>query len=266
MDHLRRFNHVVGAVTQAMREGRLGFSLQQVNPIDEAGAVFYSQCLGRLVERDGEVRTSDEFTAFLEASGRVASYDRYMVGLALEWLECNPSHVLGCKISTGNIFDEHAWSEFHDLLSRNREMAPRLVLEISESLPLATLPTAVAFLEGVRALGCKIALDSFGTGHSTPESLLSFSVDIVKLDAFFIGRGGKDFLHHLVGLASCVAPMVVVEGIETYAQFEVAKRAGATHVQGFLLSEPTLYPVYCGQPAPPLAALHSTAGYRQLHS
>lgn len=88
----------------------------------------------------------------------------------------------------------------------------------------------------------------------------------MKLDAFFIGRGGKDFLHHLVGLASCVAPMVVVEGVETYAQFEVAKRAGATHVQGFLLSEPTLYPVYCGQPAPPLAALHSTAGYRQLHS
>lgn len=156
MDHLRRFNHVVGAVTQAMREGRLGFSLQQVNPIDEAGAVFYSQCLGRLVERDGEVRTSDEFTAFLEASGRVASYDRYMVGLALEWLECNPSHVLGCKISTGNIFDEHAWSEFHDLLSRNREMAPRLVLEISESLPLATLPTAVAFLRACARWAAKL--------------------------------------------------------------------------------------------------------------
>ncbi|MHC2492901.1 EAL domain-containing protein (putative c-di-GMP-specific phosphodiesterase class I) [Sinorhizobium meliloti] len=271
MEHLRRFDRVAGAVTQAVREGRIGFSLQQVNAVDDTGEVLYSECLGRLVERDGAVRTSEEFTAFLEASGRVALFDRYMVGLAFEWLDCNPSGVLGCDISAGNIFDENTWSELYDLLSRNREMASRLVLEITECLPLATLPTAAEFIEGARALGYRIALDSFGTGHSTPESLLSVPVDIVKLDAFFIGRGqgvgkGKGFLHHLVGLASCVAPTVIIEGIETYGQLEAVKKAGATHVQGFLLSEPTLYPVYCGQPAPLPAAKPRSAGSRQLHS
>lgn len=275
MEHLRRFDRVVGAVTQAMREGRIGFSLQQVNAVDDTGEVLYSECLGRLVERDGAVSTSEEFTAFLEASGRVASFDRYMLGLAFEWLDCNPSGVLGCDISAGNILDENTWSELYDLLSRNREMASRLVLEITECLPLATLPMAAEFIEGARELGYRIALDSFGTGHSTPESLLSVPVDIVKLDAFFIGRGqsggqgqggSKGFLHHLVGLASCVAPAVVVDGIETYGQLEAVKKAGATHVQGFLLSEPTLYPVYCGQPAPLPAAIRRSAGSRQLHS
>ncbi|WP_027998492.1 EAL domain-containing protein [Sinorhizobium arboris] len=269
MEHLRRFDRVVGAVTQAMREGRIGFSLQQVNAVDDTGEVLYSECLGRLVERDGAVRTSEEFIAFLEGSGRVASFDRYMVGLAFEWLDCNPSGVLGCDISAANILDESTWSELYDLLSRNREMASRLVLEITECLPLATLPMAAEFIDGARSLGYRIALDSFGTGHSTPESLLSVPVDIVKLDAFFIGRGqdrGRGFLHHLVGLASCVAPTVIIEGIETYGQLEAVKKAGATHVQGLLLSEPTLHPVYCGQPAPPPAAILRTPGCRQLHS
>ena len=267
MDCLRKFNHVVGAVTQAMQEGRIGFSLQHVNTVEETADVLYSECLGRLVERNGAVRTGEEFIAVLEAAGHIAAFDRYMVGLAFEWLECNPTGVLGCNISAENISDEGSWTALYELLSRNRKLASRLVLEITESLPITTLPAAAEFLQSARVLGYRIAADDFGTGHSTPESLLSIPVDIVKLDAFFIGRGrgqGKDFLQHMVSLASCVAPTVVIEGIETYAQLEAARRAGATHVQGFLLSEPTLFPVYCGQAMPMPKVIPRTARYQQI--
>jgi EAL domain-containing protein (putative c-di-GMP-specific phosphodiesterase class I) len=249
VEHLRNFNYFAGAVTEAMQEGRIGFSLQHVNSLEDAGDVLYSECLGRLVEPDGTVRTIGEFIAFLEATGRVAAFDRHMIGLAFEWLDGHPTRVLGCNVSAANIADERHWADLHDLLFRNRKMASRLVLEITESLPIATLPSAAEFLRSARALGYKIALDDFGTGYATPEALLSIPVDMVKVDAFFIqqGRGqARRFLHHIVGLASCVAPIVIVEGIETYAQLEAARAAGATHVQGFLLSEPTLVPVHCG--------------------
>lgn len=267
MDHFRKFNQIVAAVSQAMREGRIGFSLQQINAVRNPADVLYCECLGRLVEPNGAIRTSGEFIAFLEASGRVAAFDRHMIGLAFEWLDCHPSRVLGCNISAENVSDEDTWTELYELLSRNRKLAARLVLEITESLPIATLSMAAEFVQSARDLGYRIALDDFGTGHSTPESLLSIPVDIVKLDAFFIGHGrkeGKAFLHHMVGLASCVAPTVVVEGIETYAQLEAAKRAGATHVQGFLLSEPTLAPVHRGKPVAHLKAIPQTAGHQQM--
>lgn len=43
-----------------------------------------------------------------------------------------------------------------------------------------------------------------------------------------------------------MAPTIVVEGIETYEQLTLARAAGATRVQGYLLSEPPLWPVFGG--------------------
>ncbi|MCZ4088912.1 EAL domain-containing protein [Sinorhizobium psoraleae] len=248
--NLQKFNNVVRGVTQAMQHGRIGFSLQQINAVDDSSEVLYSECLGRLVEPDGTIRTSGEFIAFLEASGRAPAFDRHVIDLAFDWLAFNPAGALGCNISVENIADKESWALLYDLLSEHRAMAPRLVLEITESLPVATLLAAADLLQGVRELGYKVAIDDFGTGYSTPETLLAIPADIVKIDGFFVQRRGHEmerFLRHMVGLASCAASTVIVEGIETYAQFEAAKAAGATHVQGFLLSEPTLPPVHCGQ-------------------
>lgn len=246
---LEKFSSVVRHVTQAMQHGRIGFSLQQVNAVDDPGEVLYSECLGRLVEVDGTIRTSGEFMAFLEASGRAPAFDRHVIDLAFDWLARHPSEALGCNISAENIADKQNWAVLYDLLHRNREIAPRLVLEITESLPIAPLSAAADLLQSVRELGYKVAIDDFGTGCSTPETLLALPVDIVKIDGFFVQHRddqAERFLRHMVGLASCAASIVIVEGIETYAQLEAAKTAGATHVQGFLLSEPTLPPVHCG--------------------
>ncbi|MBB4187776.1 EAL domain-containing protein [Sinorhizobium terangae] len=247
--NLEKFSSVVRHVTHAMQHGRIGFSLQQINSIDDPGKVLYSECLGRLIEPDGTIRTSSEFIAFLEASGRAPAFDRHVIELASDWLARHPSDALGCNISAENIADKQSWALLYDLLHRHRAIAPRLVVEITESLPIAPLSAAADLLQSVRELGYKVAIDDFGTGCSTPETLLALRVDIVKIDGFFVQHRGdtaERFLRCMVGLASCAASTVVVEGIETYAQLEAAKAAGATHVQGFLLSEPTLPPVHYG--------------------
>jgi len=246
---VEKFNNVTGAVEQAMQNGRIGFALQQVNAVDDSRIVLYSECLGRLIEPDGTIRTAGEFLEFLDAARSSPTFERHILSLAFDWLSCHPSDVLGCNISAENISDPQNWAALYELLFQHRLLASRLVLEITESLPITELFVAAELLQTIRVLGYKIAVDDFGTGYSTAESLLSIPVDIVKIDAFFVRHRRDDserFLRHMVGLASCAASTVVVEGIETYAQLEAAKTAGATHVQGFLLSEPTLLPVYCG--------------------
>ncbi|WP_104667428.1 EAL domain-containing protein [Ensifer adhaerens] len=244
------FDRVVEVFDHAAREGRVGFSLQHVNSVADVGIVLYSECLGRLVRTDGEIMTASEFIRYLEAAGRIAALDRHMLTLAFDWLARHPAGDLGCNISVESICDERNRALLLDLLSTHRWMASRLVLELAESLPITALPMAERFVRNVRDLGYRVAVDDFGTGFSTPEALLSLPVDIVKIDGFFLRLGRADaerFLSHMVGLASCVAPVVVVEGVETYAQFEAAQAAGATHVQGFLLSEPTLSPLFGGE-------------------
>ncbi|WDZ80801.1 EAL domain-containing protein (plasmid) [Ensifer adhaerens] len=243
------FDRVAEVFDDAVEQGRVGFSLQHINAVADVGSVLYSECLGRLVRPDGEIATASEFIGYLEAAGRIAALDRHMLTLAFDWLACHPSGDLGCNVSVQSISDERNRDILFDLLFVNARFASRLVLELTESVPISALPTVGRFLQSVQALGYRIAVDDFGTGFSTPEALLSLPVDIVKIDGFFLRRGpgaAERFLSHMVGLASCVARTVVIEGVETYAQFEAAQAAGATHVQGFLLSEPTLTPLFGG--------------------
>ncbi|HEV7321265.1 MAG TPA: EAL domain-containing protein [Ensifer sp.] len=243
------YDRVLDVFNEAATHGRVGFSLQHVNSVADVGQILYSECLGRLVKPDGVIMTAGEFIGYLEAAGRVAALDRHMLTLAFDWLACHPCGDLGCNISADNISNERNRALLFDLLVANASLAPRLVLELTESLPISAHPAAGKFLQSLRDLGYRIAVDDFGTGFSTPEALLSLPVDIVKIDGFFLRLGRSEarrFLQHMVGLASCVAPVVIVEGVETYAQFETAQAAGASHVQGFLLSEPTLSPLFGG--------------------
>ncbi|MCA1371718.1 EAL domain-containing protein [Bradyrhizobium sp. BRP14] len=240
-------DNIVRTAFQAMRHGRIGFSVQQVNCVNDHHEVLYSQSLARLLKLDGAVITAGEFLPALEASGYAPELDRCILSLAFEWLSNSASGSLGCNVSSLNFSSGERRAMLYDQLHRNRSLAPRMVLEIAES---AASFGAAELIRDIRKLGYRVAIDDFGTGFSTPEAIFSMAVDIIKIDAFFVQlnrRLGADrLLHHMVGLASCAAPTIVVEGIETYEQLTLARAAGATHVQGYLLSEPTLYPVFRG--------------------
>lgn len=228
---------------QQAKHGRLGFSLQQVNAVDDHAEVLYSECQGRLIEPDGTIRTSEELLAIPGNSGVAPAFDRHLLHLALDWLACHPSHALGCKISAATLAGKRTSVALHELLLKHSAVARRMILEVPLSEGLKT--HSAALLEGARALGYRIAIEEFGTDHATARSLLSIAVDIVKIDASLALHSAPKF-RPIVALASRAAPVVVIEGIETYAQLDAAKIAGATHVQGVLLSEPTLLPV-CSQ-------------------
>lgn len=238
----------------AIKRDRVGFSLQAITAVADTGDTFYAECLGRIVLPRDLVLTAEEFAEDLEAAGRTAAFDRHMLSLAAEWLTHHPASTLGCDVLVTSILDESGRRALLDLLYDNRQIADRLVLELTINRPVAT-PTAVrAFCREARALGYRIALDRFGVDHLPAEMLMAFTFDIVKIDSVFPAVGGDRrmrSLQQLVSLASRFVPVVIISGVETYAQLDIAHAAGGTHVQGFLLSEPTLAPVFGGRTSLP---------------
>lgn len=117
-----------------------------------------------------------------------------------------------------NFSDSENRAVLYDQLYRYRSLAPRLVLEITERSPIAQLSGTAEFIHDIRKLGYRVAVDDFGAGFSTPEAIFSIAVDIVKVDSFFVQLSSRAdanrILHHTVGLASCVAPTIVIEGVE----------------------------------------------------
>ena len=119
----------------------------------------------------------------------------------------------------------------------------RLVIEITESTLLNEGAETMATLEGLRALGVRIAMDDFGTGCSSLSYLRSFPFDIVKVDQSFVrGSGERErreaIVRSVVALGREMGMEVTAEGVETMEQMEAIHRDGCAHAQGYLIGRP----------------------------
>jgi EAL domain-containing protein (putative c-di-GMP-specific phosphodiesterase class I) len=121
--------------------------------------------------------------------------------------------------------------------------APRLELEITETVLIQNDEAVLAMLHQLRGFGVRIAMDDFGTGYSSLNYLRSFPFDKIKIDRCFTidadrGRGGGAIIQAIATLGASLGIETIAEGIETADQLDLVRRAGCTEVQGDLISRP----------------------------
>lgn len=230
-------------VISAMAENRIAYLTQPVKAIKDQGEELYRECLARMVDRDGSLHAPMTFIPELEACGDIHLLDRHMVKLALENLARSDELVLGCNVSADTMQEDVYWNAICSLIRAQPQLASRLVIEVTETWPVVNLERLAHNIAEARALGCRIAIDDFGDGYLSPTILLQLEVDIVKIDASMLrtirpGAGQSSTFHHIVGFAKCIAPIVVVEGIEDADDLGLSQNAGATHVQGYFIGRP----------------------------
>jgi diguanylate cyclase (GGDEF)-like protein len=128
-------------------------------------------------------------------------------------------------------------------LARSGLPADRLELEVNERVLWDDAAGVLGILRQLRGLGVRIAMDNFGTGHSSLSYLQSFPFDRIKIDRTFVadaaaGAGATNIIGAIAGLARCLGMATTVEGIESPAQRAAVKVEGCTEVQGLLLGQP----------------------------
>jgi predicted signal transduction protein with EAL and GGDEF domain len=130
-----------------------------------------------------------------------------------------------------------------DVLARTGLAPRRLVLELTESVLIAEMPTAGPVLNALRKLGVRIALDDFGTGYSSLACLRSLPVDILKVAKPFVDGAGRTPHDHallamIMELGSLFGVSVVAEGIERQDQLDALADLKCDMGQGFFLGRP----------------------------
>ncbi len=129
-----------------------------------------------------------------------------------------------------------------DAIFGNSKIAMRqLVFEITERHPLANSTVASSVIAGLHALGCKLALDDAGTGHSNLAYIGTLGVDIIKIDRVFVDMVKPDtaqvpVLDGLIALAKDMNCEIVAEGVETEAQALYLRSHGVVQAQGFIFA------------------------------
>jgi diguanylate cyclase (GGDEF)-like protein len=118
-----------------------------------------------------------------------------------------------------------------------------LTLEVTESVFLRDRDRALVVLEALKDIGVMLALDDFGTGYSSLNYLMTYPLDVVKIDRAFIAKLGADpasrtIVGAVIQLAHDRGMTVVAEGVETAQQQHNLTQLGCDHCQGFYFALP----------------------------
>ena len=120
-----------------------------------------------------------------------------------------------------------------------------LEMELTESMVMHNVESAIATLQGLKSLGVRLSVDDFGTGYSSLAYLKDLPIDTLKIDRSFVrdigtGADAEDGIlaQAIISLGHAMHLKVIAEGVETDAQVHFLKRHGCDHVQGFLYGEP----------------------------
>ena len=120
-------------------------------------------------------------------------------------------------------------------------LADRIECEITESLIIKQLDTALETIHQLKQTGMTLAIDDFGTGHSSLINLKRFPLDRLKIDREFVRDIGRDrndegIINATLALAQGFQLEVIAEGVENELQKAFLKEIGCHEIQGFMMS------------------------------
>ncbi|MDZ7994920.1 MAG: EAL domain-containing response regulator [Nostoc sp. EfeVER01] len=118
-----------------------------------------------------------------------------------------------------------------------------LELELTESMIMQDVNSAIATMSKLQSLGVKIAIDDFGTGYSSLIYLKNLPINTLKIDRYFIHNVANDsqksaIAKALIQMAHNLNLDVVAEGVETEAELGFLRQHNCNFMQGFLFSRP----------------------------
>ena len=189
----------------------------------------------------------DEFIKIAEQGDIIARVNNWVLRNGIkqlcDWLASGHQLILSLNISLNCLVLEGLYSEIYSLIQTYLTVKGLLELEITESA-LMNEPALVGDeLSKIRELGVKIALDDFGSGHSSLNHLKKLPVDVLKIDRLFIRDIETDandcaIVKSIICLAEALNISTVAEGVETEGQKQILSDLNCDCFQGYLISKP----------------------------
>jgi diguanylate cyclase (GGDEF)-like protein len=184
------------------------------------------------------------FIPYLEKGNQIAATGLFVIAKAIRVAAQMPVDiVIAINLSSVQLSDVKMPDKIATLLAQNAVPSGQIEFEITESSLLQKDVQKLAVLREIQALGCRIAVDDFGTDYSSLRLLDEFEFDKIKIDASFIkglhlGSRRRLILESIIELGAKLELLITGEGIETEAQKEQLTGLGCVQGQGFLFYRP----------------------------
>jgi len=239
-DALRRENvRATDEIVAALNERRIALAFEPVVEAKSRTVAFY-ECLMRVQRADGGFAQANEIIPVAERVGLVRMLDHRVLELVVGELAAAPTLTASVNVSPASAVDPDWWAGLAALLHANTSAAARLIIEITETAAIQDVDEARGFVTRVKDLGCRIAIDDFGAGHTSFRNLRKLGVDLVKIDGAFVQnlvRSSDDraFVQTMIDLGRRLGIKTVAEWVQDEEAASLLAEWGADFLQGALI-------------------------------
>lgn len=212
-----------------------------------SGQVMGLEVFARWLHPVHGVLGPESFMDALAYNERIGFLDWSMIEQALA--RCRQFHAMGkpvtlsINIDPGTLAHPDFIVQIQACLQRHHLLPDFLTFELPESSVQERQPGFIEHLLRLRMIGCRLAIDDYGTGSANLQLLAQVPFSELKIDRSFVDGASKKralsaVLSSILGLARSLDRMSVAVGVETRADWDFLQKLGCTYAQGFYIANP----------------------------
>ena len=211
------------------------------------GTIGHVEALVRWVHPERGMIPPDQFIPYAEHTGYVRAITRWVIETALrqrrQWEEMQLPLTISVNISARDLMNSDLPKLFAELMDKYGASPHWLCLEITESAIMGDPKHALGILEDLHNMGFSLSIDDFGTGYSSLAYLKKLPVSELKIDQSFVFHMADDqddatIVRSTIDLGHNMGLVVVAEGIENQATWDMLQAMGCDLAQGYYISKP----------------------------
>ncbi|MCG8378969.1 MAG: EAL domain-containing protein [Proteobacteria bacterium] len=238
----------VSRINQSLKDGTLALYYQSISPIDPARNIPpLFEFLIRMKDGDNII-PAHEFLPAAEQYNLSSQIDRWVIDTTKNWLT-NPqnkdsfSGLLTINLSGHSLGNADFLSYLISQLEGSQLQPEILCFEITETATITNLNSAVEFMNRLKELGCKFALDDFGSGLSSFAYLKNLPIDFLKIDGMFVRDIVQDkiacsMVKSINEIGQVMGMFTIAEWVENQDILDKLKEIGVDYVQGYHINHP----------------------------
>jgi len=208
------------------------------------GGFPMAEVLVRLREEEKKLLSPGSFLPVFEHYGRMPDLDRWVVRSVIGHI-ARGSRVprFAINVSKQSLADAEFPKDVARELVSGGVSGTTLVFEIDEADSLARPDAAIKFVRGIRAVGCRLALDGFGRSSTSVAALRTLQVDFLKVDGSIVRRLLTDpkadaKLRAFLKFGQATGVELVAEMVEDQDILVRLKALGVAYAQGYGICQP----------------------------
>ena len=225
----------------ALEQGHIHPAFQPICNLTSGEPVAY-EVLARM-RVNGLVIQAKDFITVAEELGLTREVDLHIIGQALKLTP--PQYALFLNVDMTSFNDRDFVGELSQLLKPACDEGRSITIEITEREAIPLTEALHQDIRTLRALGCQLALDDFGSGYSTYNFLNQFRPDYLKIEGSFVrgmltNESDRKIVTHIHELATSFGMKTIAESVEDAATEQALQEIGIGNAQGLFYGAPRL--------------------------